>query len=177
MQVSLRPHPDSSKPSVSTIVVTVERRGNVLSLTYAAEGDISAIAVPAHAAPARADDLWKHTCFEAFVRAEGAGGYLEFNMSPSGQWAAYRFDGYRAGMRNEDIGAPRLAFEDDERGLSLIAEIDLSRLPEAGRAWDVNITAIIENKAGTKAFWALAHAPGKPDFHNADCFVGRVPPA
>jgi hypothetical protein len=53
----------------------------------------------------------------------------------------------------------------------------LSGAPEAGLVWDMNVTAIIEDKAGARAFWALAHAPGKPDFHNADCFIARVPPA
>ena len=28
--------------------------------------------------------------------------YREFNFSPSGAWAAYEFDDYRAGMRNVD---------------------------------------------------------------------------
>ena len=47
----------------------------------------------------RADDLWRTTCFELFVAGEGTA-YREYNFSPSGQWAAYDFDDYRAGMRN-----------------------------------------------------------------------------
>src|SRR4029450_11259927 len=48
----------------------------------------------------RADGLWKTTCAEAFVGLS-RGAYLEFNFSPSGKWAAYRFEGPRKGMRDE----------------------------------------------------------------------------
>jgi len=29
----------------------------------------------------------------------------------------------------------------------------------------------VENAAGSKSYWALRHAPGKPDFHHADAFA------
>ena len=32
----------------------------------------------------------------------------------------------------------------------------------------VSITAVIEEKGGRKSYWALAHPPGRPDFHHAD---------
>jgi hypothetical protein len=48
--------------------------------------------VPAAVAAARTDELWRHTCFEAFVRTSPAPAYYEFNFAPSTQWAAYRFD-------------------------------------------------------------------------------------
>jgi len=37
-----------------------------------------------------------------------------------------------------------------------------------------NMTAVIEEEGGAKSFWALAHASGKPDFHDAACFVGEL---
>jgi hypothetical protein len=175
MLLTLQPHPESAHKAVSAIAVTVERKGDALTLTYVVAGDIAAITVPANTAPTRTDELWKHTCFEAFIRAEGGESYLELNFSPSTQWAAYRFAGYRAGMRNEMLDDPGIALSRDRR--TLTATIDLSGAPEAGLVWDMNVTAIIEDKAGARAFWALAHAPGKPDFHNADCFIARVPPA
>ena len=30
---------------------------------------------------------------------------------------------------------------------------------------------VIEELDGTKSYWALAHPPGKPDFHHPDCFA------
>jgi hypothetical protein len=177
MRLALLPHPESAHRAVTAIAVNTERKGDVLSLTYRVEGDIAAIALPPQTDAARTDELWKHTCFEAFIRADGAEGYLEFNFSPSTQWAAYRFDGYRAGMRDEDIDPPCVTLEHDGRTLTLSVTLNLSGRPEAGIACDMNVTAIIEDTAGARAFWALAHAPGKPDFHSADCFIARVPPA
>lgn len=36
--------------------------------------------------PQRCDDLWQHTCLEAFVAESGHEGYWEFNLAPSGHW-------------------------------------------------------------------------------------------
>jgi hypothetical protein len=36
------------------------------------------------------------------------------------------------------------------------------------------LSAVIEAKDGSKSYWALAHPPSKPDFHNADCFTARL---
>lgn len=64
------------------------------------------LALPAATVPARADGLWQRTCFELFLRDPDTGSYLEFNFSPSGEWAAYRFDGYREGMRPLALADP-----------------------------------------------------------------------
>ena len=55
---------------------------------------------------ARADELWQTTCFEAFLEPRAATAYREFNFSPSGDWAAYDFDGYREGMAERRGRAP-----------------------------------------------------------------------
>jgi hypothetical protein len=34
---------------------------------------------------------------------------------------------------------------------------------------------VIEETSGGKSYWALAHPPGKPDFHHADGFVYELP--
>jgi hypothetical protein len=73
----------------------------------------AALLLPEPAVPERADLLWQHSCFELFLMDPESGDYLEFNFSPSGRWAAYRFDGYRAGMRDLDLAAgPRITTTD-----------------------------------------------------------------
>ena len=42
-------------------------------------------------------------------------------------------------------------------------------------AWRLALTAVIEETGGAKSYWALKHAPGKPDFHHADGFVLELP--
>ena len=41
-----------------------------------------------------------------FVSRGGQKSYREYNFSPSGDWAAYEFAGYREGMARRDVDAP-----------------------------------------------------------------------
>ena len=108
MRLALKLHPDSQCRAVNAIAVEVVRaRPAGLTLRYAVSGTIGNLRLPDRQTPARADELWRHTCFEAFVRALPSAAYHEFNFSPSTRWAAYRFSGYRAGMTPiSGIGPP-----------------------------------------------------------------------
>ena len=127
------------------------------------------MALPQAHSPERADQLWRHTCFEAFAQREA--GYREFNFSPSTQWAAYDFDDYRQGMRIADVLAPRIEAAREGAHYALQAAFDL---PGEGRC-RVALTAVLEETDGAKSYWALKHPPGKPDFHHADGFVLELP--
>jgi hypothetical protein len=77
----------------------------------------------------------------------------------------------------DETGAPGIETTvRNNRFLNLRAALDLSRLRAAGRLWRLGISAIIEEKDGSKSYWALAHPQGKPDFHHADSFVLDLPP-
>jgi hypothetical protein len=143
----------------------------MLCLRYSLHGDMGNMIVPPPHPSARADGLWKQTCFEAFL---GAGqGYYEFNFSPSARWAAYRFDGHRAGMRNAETENPAIQWERDDGAARLIATFRIP--PDA--SGPLGLSAIIEDTKGNRSFWALAHPPGEPDFHDAACFAAQLPPA
>ena len=98
----------------------------------------------------------------------------------SGQWAAYQFSGYRSGMRVADeITAIPIVLRSRPGGCTLHASLDQHRfagLPP-DRAWRLGLSAVIEDTNGGLSYWALAHAPGKPDFHHADSFTCEVSPA
>lgn len=166
MPEALTPHPMTPCPAVRSLTGAARREGGRLMLAFRLEGDLAALAIPAAAASERTDSLWDHTCFEAFVGGEGDG-YLEFNFSPSGQWAAYRFDGYRTGMAPLEIAPPRIEVVRTGESLDVRAEIELpdARLARAG------LTAVIEATDGAVSYWSLAHPPGHPDFHHADARV------
>src|SRR5205807_335271 len=92
-------HPGFRCASVTDVAVEIERpRPSRLQLRYRLNGRIGGLRLPAAAASTRGDELWRHTCFEAFVRASSHAAYYEFNFSPSTQWAAYAFSSYRNGM-------------------------------------------------------------------------------
>jgi len=120
----------------------------------------------------RADELWKTTCFEAFFREAGKKRYREWNFAPSGQWAAYDFSSRRKGMKSTDVAQPPyIRIEDNFTWWGLGAAIAIP----ADTAWELGLSAVLEEKNGTKSYWALAHGGGEPDFHAADCFAARLP--
>jgi hypothetical protein len=170
MRQALRLHPDSRSAAVMRIEAEVARpRAGTVLLSYIVTGKIGDLRLPPAGAAARADELWRHTCFEAFLRPLPGAGYYEFNFAPSTQWAAYRFDGYRAGMRlAAEIAAPRIEVQAEAERYTLRASVELAAAGGAGR---LGLAAVIEDVSGDKSYWALAHPLGKPDFHHADCFV------
>jgi hypothetical protein len=172
MLLTLAPHPDTPCDAVSRIAVEAARIGPTgLKLTYTAAGDLGQVLWPALAVSARADELWRHSCFEAFVRAGEGDGYVEVNLSPSSQWAAYDFDGYRSGMAaREGFGLAAIAQARNDDRYVLEAALDLAGLPP-GRPWRLALSAVIETVVGGKCYWALAHPPGQPDFHHPDAFT------
>ena len=168
MRLPLIPHP-SSPPAGLTLEVEARRAGRVLSLEYVVAGPVEMVRWPQAAARARTDELWRTTCFEAFVRT--ADGYVEYNLSPSGAWAAYRFDGYREGMRRLEITAPFIVTRMAPGRFGLTVDVDLPE--DATDA--VGLTAVVEGLDGAIAYWALAHPSDKPDFHHPDSFALELP--
>src|SRR5712691_1721964 len=153
----LRPHPDSRSLAAARVEVAVARpRADRLVLSYVVTGQISDIRLPPVRPAARTDELWQHTCFEAFVRAASGPAYYEFNFSPSTQWAAYQFDGYRSGMRVvAEIGAPVIEARSGPDSYTLQASLALDRLPDLppDASWRLGLSALIENQSGGKSYW------------------------
>jgi hypothetical protein len=129
------------------------------------DGRIGAIVVPGHQPSLRTDNLWQTTCFEIFWQPLGGTAYREFNLSPSSRWAAYDFDAFREGMRDAPVDAIALACSHDAEGLVLKASI-AADLPAPAQ---VALNAIVDHGDGKLQFWALAFAPGKPEFHSEAC--------
>jgi hypothetical protein len=171
MRCSLKPHPDFPCEAVARIEVEVARAApDRLLLAYRLTGRLADLLLPSPAASGRADRLWEHSCFEAFLRAGTGAAYYEFNFSPSTQWAAYRLEDYRSGM-TQAAADPHVDVVLGDDGLELRAAIRLP--PDAGQA--LGLSAVIEESNGRKSFWALAHPPGEPDFHHKDCFAAQLP--
>jgi hypothetical protein len=176
MNHTLKPHPDTPSRAVARISVAVARpQPSKLELTYLVAGKIDDLLLPRNAGPLRTDELWRHTCFEAFIRASDDAGYCEFNFSPSSQWAAYAFTGYRLGMTNANTPPPLIETNTTRGTFTLKAAFE-PNLP-AGAPHRLALSAVIEETDGRKSYWALAHPPGKPDFHHRDCFTLELPRA
>ncbi|HXC55516.1 MAG TPA: DOMON-like domain-containing protein [Rhizomicrobium sp.] len=172
MRLSLTRHPDTPCEAVTGIDVEFERpRAGPWRLHYVVAGTIGDILLPPAAPAARTDELWRHTCFEAFVKPSPGDAYYEFNLAPSTQWATYRFDAYRSGMRAAgDVAARVLELQTTATRLELQAALEP---PELGPL-RLGLCAVIAESNGRISYWALAHPPGKPDFHHPDCFAAQI---
>jgi hypothetical protein len=164
-------HPRSRSQATGRIEVAVGTRpGGILSVTFVLDADFSCLKIPESRASRRGEHLWQHTCFEVFAGGGEGTGYREFNFSPSGEWAAYRFRGYRDGGELELDTAPRIAIQRNRECLTLDADIAPACLPQ-GCTLQLGLSAVLEDVDGLLSYWALRHPPGKPDFHHIDAFA------
>lgn len=176
----LRLHPESRSSVAQHVEVVVTRpRPEGLVLSYKLSGRVDDVYLPAVRPTARGDELWQHTCFEAFVRASSGSEYYEFNFSPSTQWAVYRFTDYRNGMCvAAEVSTPPIDVRLDAQSFTLQAALALDHLSlPRESSWRLGLSAVIEETNGNKTYWALAHPPGKPDFHHKDAFAYELSPA
>ncbi len=173
----LAPFPGSAGTSGISISGSISCRAGILTVRFEMSGNIGNVDVaPPVDVPERHDNLWEATCFELFLGIPGSDAYLEFNLSPSHHWNAYRFDGYRTGMRNETL-LRELPFTTERASdrFSLSLEAGISGLVPGNRPVPAGITAVIRMRDGMTTYWALAHTGAEPDFHRRDSFILQLP--
>ena len=145
-------------------------------LAWPADDSAAAVLLPdSKAAPQRRDQLWAHTCLELFIAIPGEKRYWEVNMAPNGDWAVYRLDDYRQGLRPE----PQLAalpFQVHRQLGLLELRLDWHLPAELAAAAELELgaSAVIEHLDGEISYWALNHPAPQADFHNRQSFALRV---
>jgi hypothetical protein len=161
----LRAHPASAaSPALEVEAIALILATDALSFRYRVRGDIHRLVIPPPGPAIRTDELWRHTCFEAFVKPKGAQRYFELNFAPSSAWAAYSFESYRLGM--EPVRAmqpPKIQVRTDADTLTLEATVRMRSLRFDSA---IGLSAVIESADGV-SHWALAHPRPKADFHDA----------
>jgi hypothetical protein len=177
LESPLRPllvHPGSPCPAALSLRAGASAGASAwLDLTFVLSGPLDRLRIPPRTPmPTKIDRLWEHTCFEAFLARDAGNSYLEINLSPSGNWAAYAFDGYRErALRDPDV-RPEVRLESDSAALTLTARL---RLPAGwcapGTGLRVGLCAVVEAIDGSLSYWALRHAAERPDFHHPDGFA------
>ncbi len=178
MQLNLVPHrstpPTDPEFKVWASVDHVRSFGAVATtnIWFGVGAPLGRFAIPELAEPWRAEELWRTTCFEAFVQPAGRQSYREWNFAPTGNWAAYDFSAYRQGMERADVeNGPYIRMEDNFTWWSVGATI----ATDAETELHLGLAAVLEETNGTKSYWALSHCnPEKADFHLADCFAAKL---
>jgi hypothetical protein len=183
--ILLVPHPRTPGRAVRGVRAAAARTPQgTLALRYRIEADLERLRIPPPCAPAPGERLWQHLCCEVFVAPagagagagsgagsgadSGAGSYREFNFSPSGEWSAYAFQGYREGGPLA-VPDPGIAVRTDGQALELSAAVEV----EAAKL-RVALCVVIEDLDGALSYWALRHPAPRPDFHHADGFALEI---
>jgi hypothetical protein len=157
--------------AVSTLLATISARpeGGV-RFVFTLEGRIESLRIPEADVPST-DPLWQHTCFEAFLAAPDREGYCEYNFSPAGTWAAYRFRRYREFAHTLDeealIASPVITTTTRRNGvLTLEADMPPAFLPSSP-ILRAGLAAVLEYGDGHLEYRAIHHPAERPDFHHA----------
>ncbi|NIJ20367.1 hypothetical protein FHS95_002059 [Sphingomonas naasensis] len=199
LRVPLVRHPDSASSIESIEVELVRTRQRTLTLRFLAHGPMRTLKLSRWRGGKgeRRDELWRTTCFEMFLRAQGEPEYYALAFAPSKDWSAYRFTNYREGMAPARVAVSDTWWEQmypPEHGVShswtehqdygrthgwQSAHVDLGQALDLpiDRPWQLGFSAVIEERNGRKSWWALAHPPGAPDFHHEACFALELPAA
>ena len=173
----LKPFPGERNPAGLTIGGSIGRSADTLSVRYEVRGDLSKVLVPAAAeTPRRKDRLWEETCLELFLGTADSGEYWELNLSPSGHWNVYRFDGFRKGMREEEeVTSLPIDVRIGPDALELSMALEVGKILPAGATIEAGVAAVIRTIGGGKCHWALAHHGPRPDFHRREGFALTLP--
>jgi len=177
--VELVRHPATPSAVVRRIAVQVARTAEDLRLAFVLDGDLARLRIPLPGQSRMGQDLWRHTCFEAFVGLDGSPSYHELNCAPSSEWAVLAFRAYREGGPVADATlAPRVVVERSADRLALEVEAPLARLAPAYATAHLRLglAAVVEDGEGGLSYWSLHHPPGRPDFHHPDAFALRLEP-
>lgn len=166
---ALERHPAVECAALRGIEASVARSADGrLKVVYVLEGEIDRLRIPPPRPPRIAERLWQHTCCEIFIARTDLRSYHELNLSPSGEWAAYAFARYRKGALLADPALdPHIVVNRSADRLELAALIPLR---QEGKL-QIGLAAVVEGDDGTLSYWALKHAPGKPDFHHPEAFA------
>lgn len=160
------------------VYADLSEQGDHLLLQYKVLGPIDKILIPAPAKEARFHDLlWQSTCFEVFLQEGSQTAYEEWNFSPSGDWANFRFSEYRQRtMENIPSHPPQdLKFSHDEHQIILEAKIPKKESGAHTHApnFRYGLTAILHLHSGMKQYWAMTHLSDQANFHLAASFLGK----
>ena len=175
---ALRPFDVSTNDSFHiTISGEVILEQNTLQINYQLQGDhmVEVNFPPLSQTSSRKDNLWEATCFELFVTSPESPRYWEYNLSPSGDWAVFRFTDYRENKANEpSISNIDIDTEtDNSKQFILSSALPLPDMLTAPQLC-IGISAVIKNHQGETYYYALEHHNHKPDFHDRKSFTIRI---
>ena len=113
----------------------------------------------------RADELWRATCFEMFIKNSNSKKYWELNIAPNGSWNFYRFSDYKKDRQEESrVLTPKVLFKQERDEVSVNVEVDFTE-KLFDESVDFNLALILLDIEGKRHFYTLNPKEGVADFH------------
>jgi hypothetical protein len=142
-----------------------------LWLGFELRGSLKELLWPTTITSCRADGLWQHTCFEAFLSAPNGVSYCEINLSPSNAWAIYAFRAERLRDSVAEVAVaclePSIGVQRTTGSFSLFAALPWRAInPASDEPGPIGLSAVLESTEGDLSHWALTHPEAHPDFHH-----------
>lgn len=143
-------------------------------VNFALIGALDQVFLPPATSTRAADGLWQSTCFEIFIGLPNTCAYVELNAAPSEQWASYQFTSYRARDVAQDHQLHPYIKQRRSAARHFVLKVVFT-LPDpccgeyttSADNYAVGLAAVIAARDGSLTYWALRHAPARPDFHHA----------
>lgn len=158
-------HPTTPVSWIQNVTVNCSYNSDGMNLMYQINGNIELLQLPTHcSSPHRADNLWQHTCGEAFVAQKNTTIYREWNFSPSRQWQVYEFADYREARTLPAVSAPQIYSIVTPEQFTLTVQIPSTWYPH-NTPLLLGLSMILQDVTGKISYWALQHSPGLADFH------------
>lgn len=170
----LVPFKVSSQSSKIKIFAEAFKANSELSINFIIEDKSKIILLTDEQQGVRKNELWKSTCFEAFLGPAGSEDYFELNLATGGSWNFYNFDSYRnPSEAREEKRVTKIGFKkiNEDHGITRLEVIvPIQSLNLKGRL-ELSLNSVIEFKNKEKAYFAIKHVSDKPDFHQRDSFI------
>ncbi|MDB5039046.1 MAG: hypothetical protein JWQ35_2574 [Bacteriovoracaceae bacterium] len=165
-------HSDGSKYSLEAEVVFTESK---LKIIYLLRGNLEdLIIVPKKTGAGQIDDLWKSTCFEAFISKKKSFRYIEWNFSSSQEWGFFAFESYRKAAPEKLIqSAPEMRIKRSKADFVMEINLNLKENDsffENADPYEMGLSVVLKSRDGKQSYWAISHSGTKPDFHLRDTF-------
>ncbi len=166
-----------------SIEVYAQRHDSAIQASFRLKGPLEKLKMPHTTKPKGPEfnqELWKHSCFELFLKSPDSDFYWEWNFAPNLDWGHFSFESYRMPAINPSHSAGIQSFQaitEKSASLEILVQIRpehspwlmwalMNRLP-----LKIGFAAIVEFQDSTLSYWALKHPGPKPDFHLEESFA------
>ncbi len=150
------------------IQASLEINKKTLTLEFTVLGEIKNYIFNEPCIQARADELWKKTCFELFIAQNNNSSYYELNISPSSNWNFYSFLDYKTNMKEEkNVSKPFIHSSKIRDKYRLSFEFDFYE-EFTEKELIFNLAVILLDTKGVRHFYSIHRREEKVDFHDRE---------